>query len=755
MNKRVQIKEAVLMKIISRMGFFIIMCFMSLLISMEAGATSRTVDEAIAWVNSQVGRSIDYDGVYGAQCVDLIKAYYAYLGVSPVAGNGKDYATNACPAGWQRIQGAVPQRGDILIYGASPNNSYGHVGIYESDYSTYHQNVSGQYVEKITRWSYKGFTNPYWGVLRPNFASPVVVNLPQGCVDRVSGGVGCINVYGWSFDKDATSTALSIHVYIGGPAGSGAECHVISANKLRTDVNNVYGCGNYHGFSDDIYTSLSGSQPVYIYAINVGSGNHNPLLGSTTVNISKDSAKPVIKDVKILNRTSSGYTVQCTVTDNVKVTSVKFPTWTLNNDQDDIIWGEGTGNGNVYTYNVKITDHKGERGLYRTHIYAYDSAGNVEATAVSQEDSPVGTSVVVPTEFTPVTVAVCNEETIFAVFDESIGYEKAKEKCKYFGGHLATIDSESEYKAIKKILAMGGSREHYYMDGKWASGGSGETINNWSVAGFVLEIDEILQPINSGKLGNVTYEVYDDNIPFWVAKAYCDIHDGQLADICSQEVNDYVKNLILTGKQYNYYIGLLKHDGIWYNMKPEETDYINWSPGEPNNAFGIQNCGVIIRNTGKLDDHYAYSEDIGFVMQKVDEQEDCDEVEEPSVTIISTEGRVNNNAIKSNGTVNSTTGYKTKKLGQVKWKTAKNIRKKKVKLSWSVQTDVSGYQIQYARNKKFTKSEKSILKRKNKITIKELRKRKTYYFRVRAYKKCEGEILYGKWSKVKKIKVKK
>ena len=145
------------MKIISRMGFFIIMCFMSLLSSMEAGATSRTVDEAIAWVNSQVGRSIDYDGVYGAQCVDLIKAYYAYLGVSPVAGHGKDYATNACPTGWQRIQGAVPQRGDILIYGASTKNSCGHVGIYESDYSTYHQNVSGQYVEKITRWSYKGF----------------------------------------------------------------------------------------------------------------------------------------------------------------------------------------------------------------------------------------------------------------------------------------------------------------------------------------------------------------------------------------------------------------------------------------------------------------------------------------------------------------------------------------------------------------------------------------------------------------------
>lgn len=56
--------------------------------STSAKATSKTSDEAIAWVKSQCGKSIDYDDVYGAQCVDLIKAYYAYLGVSPVTGNG-------------------------------------------------------------------------------------------------------------------------------------------------------------------------------------------------------------------------------------------------------------------------------------------------------------------------------------------------------------------------------------------------------------------------------------------------------------------------------------------------------------------------------------------------------------------------------------------------------------------------------------------------------------------------------------------
>ena len=41
-----------------------------------------------------------------------------------------------------------------------------------------------------------------------------------------------------------------------------------------------------------------------------------------------DTTKPTISNVSITNLTSNGYTVSCTVSDNVGVTSVKFPTWT-------------------------------------------------------------------------------------------------------------------------------------------------------------------------------------------------------------------------------------------------------------------------------------------------------------------------------------------------------------------------------------------------------------------------------------------
>ena len=133
-------------------------------------STAHTQAEALQWVKSQVGKTLDMDGAYGAQCVDLILAYYDYLGVPRASGNGADYTWNSLPSGWKRIQGAAPQPGDILVYTGGYEN-YGHVAIYESDYSTYHQNFDGHsYVERIT-YRYNGLTTPYWGVIRPDFNS--------------------------------------------------------------------------------------------------------------------------------------------------------------------------------------------------------------------------------------------------------------------------------------------------------------------------------------------------------------------------------------------------------------------------------------------------------------------------------------------------------------------------------------------------------------------------------------------------------
>ena len=86
--------------------------------------------------------------------------------------------------------------------------------------------------------------------------------------------------------------------------------------------------------------------------------------------------------------------------------------------------------------------------------------------------------------------------------------------------------------------------------------------------------------------------------------------------------------------------------------------------------------------------------------------------------------------------------------------TVKNIRGRKVVVKWKNVVGISGYQIQYAANKKYKKAKKTVTHKKQYV-IKKLRKKKTYYIRVRAYTVYNGKTVYGRWSKVKKVKIKK
>ena len=89
--------------------------------------------------------------------------------------------------------------------------------------------------------------------------------------------------------------------------------------------------------------------------------------------------------------------------------------------------------------------------------------------------------------------------------------------------------------------------------------------------------------------------------------------------------------------------------------------------------------------------------------------------------------------------------------------------KKRIKTIWKAQKkQTTGYEIQYATDKKFKKNVKKTTVKKNKttsVTTKKLKAKKKYYVRIRAYKtvKVNGKNvkIYSGWSKVKKIKTKK
>ena len=207
---------------------------------------------------------------------------------------------------------------------------------------------------------------------------------PIGKIDEITVSEGKIHIKGWVYDPDVTGDNLRTHVYVGGRAGEntaiGYDCG--ESNYERPDVNAKYSITGTHGFEYDIYTDLTGNQPVYVYAINKEKGQ-NVVVGYSNVNIPQDILKPEITNVEIRDKSPLGYTISCTVSDNVNVDRVQFPTWTQNNGQDDIFpdWDkQGTSSGNrtgsTYTYRVDVSKHNGETGKYNTHIYAFDTSGN-------------------------------------------------------------------------------------------------------------------------------------------------------------------------------------------------------------------------------------------------------------------------------------------------------------------------------------------------------------------------------------------
>lgn len=116
--------------------------------------------------------------------------------------------------------------------------------------------------------------------------------------------------------------------------------------------------------------------------------------------------------------------------------------------------------------------------------------------------------------------------------------------------------------------------------------------------------------------------------------------------------------------------------------------------------------------------------------------------------------------IKNTAKKNYTLYAKWKKVTvkTVAVKKATNGKGSKIKISWNKLSDISGYEISYSYSKKFEakKTKKVIVSVKAKsYTTKKLKKR-VYYVRMRAYKMdSKGKRIYGKYSKVKAVKVKK
>lgn len=92
------------------------------------------------FIKKYLGTKVDYDGKFGAQCVDLFRQYCCEVldvpQLPPVEG-AKDLIKNSGKLSVTKDSALADySRGDVLIWGASKTNPYGHVAILVSVYNT-------------------------------------------------------------------------------------------------------------------------------------------------------------------------------------------------------------------------------------------------------------------------------------------------------------------------------------------------------------------------------------------------------------------------------------------------------------------------------------------------------------------------------------------------------------------------------------------------------------------------------------------
>jgi len=84
---------------------------------------------------------------------------------------------------------------------------------------------------------------------------------------------------------------------------------------------------------------------------------------------------------------------------------------------------------------------------------------------------------------------------------------------------------------------------------------------------------------------------------------------------------------------------------------------------------------------------------------------------------------------------------------------ASSSKKNQASVSWKKVSGAAGYEV-YASNKKSSGYKKKVTLTKTNSTIKKLKSKKNYYFKVRAYRKVSGKKVFGAYSKPKNVKIK-
>jgi hypothetical protein len=125
-----------------------------------------------------------------------------------------------------------------------------------------------------------GNSNPRLGC-----ANATVSANPFGAFDVAAIENGVLRVRGWAIDPN-TNSPIRVHIYDNARGRAS-----LLADQDRPDVQRVHNRGSRHGF-DALLPISAGEHEIQAFAINVGAGNRNTLLGTRRVTVGAPAAAP-------------------------------------------------------------------------------------------------------------------------------------------------------------------------------------------------------------------------------------------------------------------------------------------------------------------------------------------------------------------------------------------------------------------------------------------------------------------------------
>ena len=185
----------------------------------------------------------------------------------------------------------------------------------------------------------------------------------------------------------------------------------------------------------------------------------------------------------------------------------------------------------------------------------------------------------------------------------------------------------------------------------------------------------------------------------------------------------------------------------YYDLVPRQQSYIanRWQQDVPTySVIDITDTTFTI-NTYRTDTEEKIDET--FSIAKVNESDNKNQTDNTQ-----TDNKKQPTTAKKNTTKPAEKAVAPKKAVV---KRVKALGKKKIKITVKKSSEqVSGYEVTLSTKKNF-KNAKKITTKKNVITVKKLKAGKKYFVKVRAFKKVGNKKIYGNYSTVKKVIVKK